>query len=152
MSDHLPDAAFANALRRGEPEPPLHEVDWDGMRARLNAGAELPLARLRAEARQAAPDAATEAPARPVAVRTRAAGSRALRWLVPLAAAAGMGGLLLGRPLPTPSSHGTAVPVAQPAPAEVQAILDATIPDRVDVAIDREEADEEAVITASIGG
>ncbi|HET6764294.1 MAG TPA: hypothetical protein VFH27_11500 [Longimicrobiaceae bacterium] len=151
MSDHSPDAALAAALRRTEPEPPLHEVDWDAMRARLAARAELPLARLRADARHAGARAEVEAPAPPLAARPRAGGSRALRWLVPLAAAAGMGGLLLGRPLPPPPGGGTAVPSAQPAPAEVQAILDATIPDRVDVAIDREEADEEAVISASIG-
>jgi predicted exporter len=151
MDEHTPDPRLVSALRSVEAEPPVDEVDWDALRAGLNARAELPLARLRARA-SAGGSGAPAAVRRPVR-----GGARVVRWLVPLAAAAGLGGLLLalpGDPLHPGGGRTAGVPVAttgQAAP-EVQAILDETIPDRVDHAIDGAQSDEDAVLTGALGG
>lgn len=67
------DPELERALRAIGDEPPLHEVDWDSLRAGIRARAELPLAR-----RRAAP------PAR-----------RAALWMRPLVPAALAAGIVL---------------------------------------------------------
>jgi ferric-dicitrate binding protein FerR (iron transport regulator) len=145
MDDTTPrDPRLAAALREAEGEPPLHEVDWEGMRQSVNARAELALARLRAASAPPAPD------------RKPAPHRRAMQWLVPLAAAAGVGGLLLAR-LPTSGPEhqvGHGPTVTQPAPAagdaSVDAILAASLPEHVDRAIDGRD-DEDALVSGALG-
>ena len=74
--DPTPDPQLAAALRSLEAEPPLESLDWERLRGTLRERAELPLARRRGRA---------------AAGRVGDAGrprSRALRPLLPLAAAA----------------------------------------------------------------
>jgi hypothetical protein len=49
MFDESRDEALADALRSAVPQPPMEEVDWDGLHARITAAA-LPLAEAPAQA------------------------------------------------------------------------------------------------------
>ena len=115
--DPLRDPALGRALREAEGEPPFDQVDWEGLRARIAASAELPLARLRHE--DAAPPApAVHAPAAAPRLRFR-------RPLVPIAAAAGIAAAALFGALRF-GPAGDPVPAADPArEALVDEIVDA---------------------------
>jgi hypothetical protein len=129
------DPRLADALRRAEPAPPLEAVDWDAMRARLAARAELPLAARRAE---------TRGRARP-------------RWLMPFAAAASVAVALLAGRLamgpradagsPGPVAVDTARPAAVPSLDE---LVEGALPESVDAAISG-QADADALLLAAVG-
>jgi len=111
MDEMNRDPVLAAALRDLQGEPP--EVDWDTLRARTVSRAELPLARRHR--------------ARPL--------SRALRTLIPLAAAAGIGAVAL-----------TAWPDRAPAlsradQAVVEEILDLSVPGEVGALMSADAAD-----------
>lgn len=95
------DPALAAALRDAYGDPP--EVDWEGLRGRITAQAELPLARMR---------------------RSGGGWRRPLRALVPLAAAAGIAGtaFTLMRPAENPRE------LTQADRQQVEQILDASTP------------------------
>ena len=89
-------------------------VDWDALRARVSAGAELPLARRR---------------------RSRSLG-RGLRAVLPLAAAAGIAAVALtALPARRP-------PLSQADQAMVEEILDLSVPGEVGALMTGEAADE----------
>ncbi|MDB4949668.1 MAG: hypothetical protein JWM27_2317, partial [Gemmatimonadetes bacterium] len=80
-----------------------------------------------------------------------------LQWLVPLAAAAGVAGLMVAGPLRThtPDPVGTPpIAAVQPAPAaggaSVEDILAATLPEHVNRVIDG-QADEDALASGALG-
>jgi hypothetical protein len=111
------DPALAAALRGMDGDAPA--MDWDALRARVTAQAELPLARRR----------------RTLAIR------RGLRAIVPLAAAAGIAALALGG-LP-----GREPPLSQEERAVVEEILTLSTPDQVGLLMTGEAA-EQAMLQA----
>lgn len=114
------DPALAAALRGLDGDTPA--VDWDALRARASAGAELPLARRR----------------RTLAFR------RGVRAIVPLAAAAGIAAVAL-RGLP-----GGDPPLSQEERAVVEEILTLSTPDQVGLLMTGEAA-EQAMLEAVEG-
>jgi hypothetical protein len=153
MDETTRDPRLAAALRRAEGEPPYDQVDWEAMRGSVNARAELALARLRAANGAPIQSAASSAAA---PSRRPSPRHRAIQWLVPLAAAAGVGGLMLARLPDRDPAHqihgGTAV--SQPAPAagdaSIDAILAASLPEHVDRAIDGSD-DQDALVSGALG-
>jgi hypothetical protein len=142
-----PDPALNHALRDAEGEPPFAEVDWERLRGRIAAGAELPLARLRREA--------AEAPASAPALAATAGPSsaRARRWRVPLAAAAGIAAVALAGALRLGpwggASPGAEVQLGQEARV-VDEIVAASLPESVGSLISGQAA-EEALLEAVVG-
>lgn len=76
------DPRLAEALRRAEPDLAEDAVDWASMRASITARSEVPLARLRVEARSARrPRRGLRRPALALAPLAAAAGVAALFWI-----------------------------------------------------------------------
>ncbi len=125
MDEMNRDPVLGAALRDAYGDAP--EMDFDALRARISASAELPLAgRRRGRAR-----------------------SRGLRALVPLAAAAGIAAVAVAT-LP-----GRRVPLSQADEAVVQEILDLSVPGEVGALMSGEAADQallEAVAGDGLGG
>jgi hypothetical protein len=120
MDEMNRDPVLGAALRDAYGDAP--EMDWDALRARISADAELPLAgRRRARAR-----------------------SRGLRAVLPLAAAAGIAAVALAT-LP-----GRRTPLSQADEAVVQEILDLSVPGEVGALMSGEAADE-ALLEAVAG-
>lgn len=117
MDELQRDPALAAALRGLDGDAPA--LDWDALRARVTAQAELPLARRR----------------RTLSFR------RGLRAIVPLAAAAGIAAVALGR-LP-----GREPPLSQEERAVVEEILTLSTPDQVGSLMTGEAA-EQAMLEA----
>ena len=113
MDELTRDSRLGDLLRGEAGAAPLGEVDWEALRGRIAAGAELPLARRRR----------SPALARP------------LRVLLPLAAAAGITGVALGGPGTRPT------PLSPQDQAVVEAILEESLPDQVGQLITGEAAD-----------
>jgi len=113
MDEITRDPRLGDLLRGEAGEAPPGEVDWEALRGRISAGAELPLARRR---------------------RTGAL-MRPLRVLLPLAAAAGITGLALGRGGTRPT------PLSPQDQAVVEAILEESLPEQVGQLISGEAAD-----------
>jgi hypothetical protein len=111
------DPALAAALRGLDDDAPA--LDWDALRARVTAQAELPLARRR----------------RTLSIR------RGLRAVLPLAAAAGIAAVALGG-LP-----GREPPLSQEERAVVEEILTLSTPDQVGLLMTGEAA-EQAMLQA----
>jgi len=119
------DPRLAAALRESYGDPP--EIDWNALRARVAAQAELPLARLRH--------------AQPQAVQPQARRWRPLRALVPLAAAAGIAGTAFTLTRPQEK------PLTQADRQQVEQILDATTPALADMV----DPGGEAALSAALG-
>jgi hypothetical protein len=117
MDEMERDPALAAALRRMDGDAPA--MDWDALRARVTAQAELPLARRR----------------RTLSIR------RGFRAIVPLAAAAGIAAVALGG-LP-----GREPPLSQEERAVVEEILTLSTPDQVGLLMTGEAA-EQAMLEA----
>jgi hypothetical protein len=117
MDEMQRDPALAAALRGMDGDAPA--MDWDALRARVTAEAELPLARRR----------------RTFSMR------RGLRAIVPLAAAAGIAAIALGG-LP-----GREPPLSQEERAVVDEILTLSTPDQVGLLMAGEAA-EQAMLEA----
>jgi hypothetical protein len=113
MDDLTRDPALAAALHdaSGAPAP---EVDWEALRARISANAQMPLARRRQSRR--------------TAVRLRA--------LLPLAAAAGIAGLALAT-----VPEGRAPDVTPQERSDIQAALRESLPEQVALLISGEAAE-----------
>lgn len=111
MDELSRDPALAAALRAADDAP---EVDWEALRTRITAAAELPLARRRQ-------------PRRP---------SPRLRALVPLAAAAGVAGLALAV-LPDREPP----PISPQERVEIQAALQESLPEQVGLLLSGEAAE-----------
>lgn len=123
MDDFTRDPELSALLRGAAGEPPARDVDWEALRARIGAQAELPLAQRR---RAAAPRPAW----RP-------------RVLVPLVAAAAVAALALGlRPDARPLTPGDR--------EVVQEIVDASLPENLDAVISGEAA-QMALLEAAVG-
>jgi hypothetical protein len=116
------DPALQAALRDAYGDPP--EADWDALRGAVMARAELPLARLRRTRRS------------PWAARFRA--------LVPLAAAAGVVATVFALGTKQPESPVTAADRAQ-----VEQILDASLPDVSELVAGQTASDQ--LLNAAIG-
>lgn len=123
------DPRLAALLAEADPAPAFAPADWERMRARVAESAELPLARLRREERAA--------PAR----RLR------LRALVPMAAVAGIAAAVLAVTLP---GRGEAAPLTPEEEAQLEEIVDASIPENVDLLISGEAAQAE-LLEAAVG-
>ena len=115
--------AELGALLRGLDEPPVGEVDWERMRASISARAELPLARLRRQARP----------------------WPRLRALVPLAAAASLAAGALALTLRPDREQ---LPDAER--RLVDQIVEASVPENVGRLISG-EADRDALLEAVVG-
>ncbi|HEU0015723.1 MAG TPA: hypothetical protein VFQ45_18745 [Longimicrobium sp.] len=115
------DPALEAALRGLDGPAPA--VDWDALRGRVAAAAELPLARRR------------RAPRRP-----------GVRVLVPLAAAAAVAGLALGTPY-----GGGARPLPEQEQRVVEQILAESLPDQVGALLSGEAADQALLEAVSDG-
>jgi hypothetical protein len=113
------DPALAAALRGMDEDAPA--MDWDALRARVTAQAQLPLARRR----------------RTLSIR------RGVRAIVPLAAAAGIAAVAL-RGLP-----GREPPLSQEEAAVVEEILTLSTPDQVGLLMTGEAA-EQALLEAVV--
>lgn len=114
------DPRLAAALRDAYGDAP--EIDFGGLRARITARAELPLARAR---------------------RSRPRGWRPLRALVPLAAAAGIAGTAFA--LTRPHEQ----PLTQADRQQVEQILEATTPALSDLVTPPEGSEE--LLNAALG-
>ena len=113
MNDEMMrDPELGAALRALRPEAP--EPDWTALRARVTAGAELPLARRR---------------------RARAL-SRGVRTVLPLAAAAGIAAVAL-----TGLPGGGGERLSQADQAMVEEILELSVPEQVGALMTGEAAD-----------
>ena len=123
MTDPTRDPALAEALRDLRPDAPHGEVDWDALRGRIRDDAALPLARL----------------------RRRGTVHRAARVLVPLATAAGIAAVALGR-LP----GGGPAPLAAEDSAVVDEILELSVPEPVGLLLSGEAA--EVALLEAVGG
>jgi len=121
------DPQLAGALRDSYGDPP--EIDWNALRGRVAAQAELPLARLRHAQPQAVPP------------QTQARRWRPLRALVPLAAAAGIAGTAFTLTRPQEK------PLTQADRQQVEQILDATTPALADMV----DPGGEAALSAALG-
>lgn len=141
-----PDPALNRALRDAEGEPPFAEVDWERLRGRIAAGAELPLARLRREAEAASSSA-------PAPTGSTAGLARARRWRVPLAAAAGIAAVALAGALRL-GPWGDASPGAEGQPGQEARVVDeivaASLPESVGSLISGQAA-EDALLEAVVG-
>lgn len=136
------DPALGAALRRAGGEPPFDEVDWAGLRGRIAAGAELPLARLRRE-----PVAA------PSPSRARPARVGGWRRVVPVAAAACVGAVALAgtlRFLPGAAADSSAVALPPQEAVLVEEIVSASLPDGF-AALLSGEAAADALLEAAVG-
>lgn len=121
MDELTRDPGLARALAGLDGEPPA--VEWDALRVRVAAQAELPLARRR---------------------RSRAL-HRGVRALVPLAAAAGIAAVTLTSRQPTD-------PALSPEDqAVVEEILSLSVPDQVDLLITGQAAEQAMLEAASEG-
>lgn len=127
------DPVLGAALRDLMGDVPEREVDWDAMRARIAASAELPLARMRP--------------------RSRWRGSATARVLVPLAAAAGIAALAVTGPIRSGvvggGPSGDSIAAAPPAPT-VDELVEAAVPEQVGDLISG-QADREALLSAAVG-
>ncbi|HYR09414.1 MAG TPA: hypothetical protein VEQ60_16635 [Longimicrobium sp.] len=119
MDELTRDPALAAALRGVDDDAP--QMDWDALRARVTAQAELPLARRR----------------RTLSMR------RGLRAIVPLAAAAGIAAVAL-RVVPGPEPA-----LSQEERAVVEEILTLSTPDQVGLLMTGEAA-EQAMLEAVV--
>lgn len=118
MDEMTREPGLARALAGLQGDPPA--VEWDALRARVAAQAELPLARRR---------------------RARAL-HRGVRALVPLAAAAGIAAITLT------SRHDTGPALSPEEQAVVDEILSLSVPDQVDLLITGHAA-EQAMLEAA---
>lgn len=130
MDEPIRDPMLADALRAAEGEVPFDAVEWTALSARIRTGAALPLARRRRDAR---------------AARTR---RLAVRWAVPLAAAATVAGLALGRAPATPAAD-VRDEIARQDPT-IETIVNASLPDPVERQLSG-EADRNAVLAGMTG-
>lgn len=121
MDEMNRDPVLGAALRELEGDVPA--VNWEALRARVSAGAELPLARRR---------------------RARAL-SRGLRAVLPLAAAAGIAAVALWAVPDRPPR------LSQAEQAVVEEILDLSVPGEVGALMSGEAADQ-ALLEAVDGG
>ena len=122
MDELARDPALAAALRGVDDDAP--QMDWDALRARVTAQAELPLARRR----------------RTLSLR------RGMRAIVPLAAAAGIAAVALGG-LP-----GREPPLSQEERAVVDEILTLSTPDQVGLLMTGEAAEQAMLEAVEDGG
>ena len=103
-----PDPRLGATLRWVQGDAPLDEVDWDALRGAIRARAELPVARLRARRQRA----------------------RWIRPLIPLAVAAGIGGVaLLGSHLNDPASPAGVRTAAVAPSVSAEEVLTSNLPD-----------------------
>lgn len=136
------DPALGEALRRAGGEPPFDEVDWAGLRGRIAAGAELPLARLR-----------REAVAGPSPSRARSARTGGWRRVVPAAAAAGIGAIALAgtlRFLPMGAAESSPGSLPPQEAVLVEEIVSASLPDGLSALLSGEAA-ADALMEAAVG-
>lgn len=133
------DPALGRALRRAGGEPPFDEVDWAGLRSRIAAGAELPLARLRRES-AAAPS------------RARPARTGGWRRVVLVAAAACVGAVALAGTLRFLPGAAESSPGSLPLQEAVlvEEIVSASLPDGF-AALLSGEAAADALLDAAVG-